>query len=59
MKTTVDAMNEFYRIINKTVGKNVLFVSVEHKQRRIEDVQAQIIESTQLKYIIDCWHFDS
>jgi hypothetical protein len=39
-------MNEFYRIINKTVGKNVLFVSVEHKKRRIEDVQAQIIEST-------------
>ncbi len=31
MKTTVDAMNEFYRIINKTVGKNVLFVNVEHK----------------------------
>ena len=28
---TVEAINEFNSIVKRTVGRNVLFVSVEHK----------------------------
>jgi hypothetical protein len=31
MNTEAEAMNEFCRIINILVGRNVLFVRVEHK----------------------------
>ena len=45
IKTEAEAMNEFCRIIKMVVGRNVLFVSVEHKYSRTEDVHEQIIDS--------------